>query len=149
MEKKTIYALGFFDGVHRGHQALLAACRALAEAGGCNAGAVTFGSHPDTLVQGQTPSLLTTPEQREWILRELYGMDSVLTLPFDRQLRSMPWEDFLNMLVRDHHAAGFVCGDDFRFGYRGEGNALCHCGRADAGGTSGFLHLHPPTGGNR
>ena len=122
MREKTIYALGFFDGVHLGHQALLDACRMLAKATGCKAGVVTFGNHPDTLVQGQTPSLLTTPESREWILTEHFGMDRVVTLPFDAQLRSMPWEDFLNMLVEDYDGAGFVCGDDFRFGYKGQGN---------------------------
>ena len=122
MREKTIYALGFFDGVHLGHQALLNACRVLAEARGCKAGVVTFGSHPDALVQGQTPSLLTTPAQRQWILKEHFHMDRVLTLPFDQQIRSMPWEEFLRMLIREHDAAGFVCGDDFRFGYKGQGN---------------------------
>ena len=122
MKEKVIYALGFFDGVHLGHQALLDACRTLAAAVGCKAGVVTFGSHPDALVQGNTPSLLTTPKQREWILKEHFQMERVLTLPFDQQIRSMPWEEFLEMLIRDHDAAGFVCGDDFRFGYKGQGN---------------------------
>ena len=122
MKEKTIYALGFFDGVHLGHQALLDACRTLAKATGCKAGVVTFGNHPDTLVQGQTPSLLTTPECREWILKEHFAMDRVVTLPFDAQLRSMPWEDFLTMLLDQYDGAGFVCGDDFRFGFKGQGN---------------------------
>ena len=122
MKEKTIYALGFFDGVHLGHQALLDACRTLAAAVGCKAGVVTFGNHPDALVQGNTPSLLTTPKQREWILKEHFHMDRVLTLPFDQQIRSMPWKEFLEMLMEEHDAAGFVCGDDFRFGYKGQGN---------------------------
>ena len=122
MNEKTIYALGFFDGVHLGHQSLLEACRTLAKATGCKAGVMTFGDHPDTLVQGRTPSLLTTPAQREWILTGHYGMDRVLTLPFDQQLRNMPWDEFLQMLIREHDAAGFVCGDDFRFGHMGQGN---------------------------
>ena len=45
---ETIYALGFFDGVHIGHAALLKACRELAAQRGCRAGVVTFGSHPDS-----------------------------------------------------------------------------------------------------
>ena len=132
MREKTIYALGFFDGVHLGHQALLDACRTLAKATGYKAGVVTFGNHPDTLVQGQTPSLLTTPRQREWILTEQFHMDRVVTLPFDAKLRSMPWEDFLTMLLEDYDAAGFVCGDDFRFGFKGQGNGRLlteFCGR--------------------
>jgi len=55
---KIIYALGFFDGVHIGHAALLKVCRELAGEHTCRAGAVTFGAHPDTLVQHRTPVLL-------------------------------------------------------------------------------------------
>ena len=61
MKEKTIYALGFFDGVHLGHQALLSACRQLADSAGAQAGVVTFSSHPDALVLGQSPKLINTP----------------------------------------------------------------------------------------
>ena len=50
-------------------------------------------------------------------------MERVVTLPFDEEMHTMPWRAFLHMLIRDYAAAGFVCGEDFRFGYRGEGNA--------------------------
>ena len=120
---KIIYALGFFDGVHIGHAALLKVCRELAGEHTCRAGAVTFGAHPDTLVQHRTPVLINAPRDRELLLREKFHMDTVLTLPFDERMRSMSWEAFLEMLCREHGAAGFVCGDDFRFGYRGQGNA--------------------------
>ena len=119
---KTIYALGFFDGVHIGHAALLAECRRLAGEAGCGAGAVTFAAHPDTLVLGQTPPLINTPYDREKLLRERFSMERVVTLPFDERMHTMPWQDFLEMLIRDYAAAGFVCGEDFRFGYRGAGN---------------------------
>ena len=121
MKEKTIYALGFFDGVHKGHQALLLACKHLAQRTGCTAGAVTFTSHPDTLVTGQTPLLINTAQQRQEMLRE-FGIFSVTALPFDEQLMNMLWQDFLEDLVQKG-AAGFVCGDDFRFGFRGEGTA--------------------------
>ena len=122
MEKKTILALGFFDGVHLGHQALLAACRRLAENAGCTAGAVTFLGHPDTLVSGTTPPLINTAADRVRLLRR-YGMQTLVELPFDRALMEMEYRSFLKMLVTKYHAAGFVCGHDFRFGRRGEGNA--------------------------
>ena len=119
----AIFALGFFDGVHIGHAALLTKCREMARSAGCRCGAVTFGAHPDTLVLHQTPVLINAPRDRELLLREKFHMDTVVTLPFDEQMRSMPWADFLEMLRRDYGAAGFVCGDDFRFGFRGQGNA--------------------------
>lgn len=120
---ETIYALGFFDGVHIGHAALLSACRGMAAPRGCRAGVVTFGSHPDALVLGQPPRLINTAQDREWLLRERFHMDPVLTLPFDRQMRDMDWRDFLDMLRESHDAVGFVCGEDFRFGHRGLGSA--------------------------
>ena len=123
MKNKTIYALGFFDGVHIGHAALLTTCREVAREGRWNSGVVTFSTHPDTLVMGQTPRLLNTPEDRERLLRQRYGVDSVVTLPFDRKMRDTNWKDFLELLRRDYDAAGFVCGADFRFGAGGAGNA--------------------------
>ena len=114
MYQKTIYALGFFDGVHLGHQALLHACRDLAERHGCNAGAVTFASHPDALVSGNAPLLINTSEDKNRLLRS-FGMDSVMELCFDDAVRKTHWSAFLNQLM-EQDAAGFVCGSDFRFG---------------------------------
>jgi len=122
MEQKTIFALGFFDGVHLGHQALLAACRRMADEQDCRAGVVTFIGHPDTLVSGVTPSLINTPADRTRLLRQ-FGIDTILELPFDRQLMAMPYLSFFKLLATKYRAAGFVCGHDFRFGNRGEGNA--------------------------
>ena len=121
--KNTIYALGFFDGVHIGHAALLSACKNLAHTHGCSAGVVTFAAHPDTLVRGNTPRLINSPKDREWLLREKFDMEILVTLPFDEAMRSMPWEHFLDMLRKHYDAAGFVCGEDFRFGHLGAGNA--------------------------
>lgn len=119
--KKTIYALGFFDGVHLGHQALLAACRELAKTNGCKAGALTFAVHPDALVSGNAPTLINTIEDRAGLLKA-YGMDEVVVLPFDKDLMNTHWAAFLTALVSDG-AAGFVCGSDFRFGCGGLGTA--------------------------
>lgn len=123
MKEKTIYALGFFDGVHLGHQALLAACRELAKESGCKAGVATFTGHPDTLVTGKTPALINSPEDRRRLLIH-YNIEQILELPFDRALMNMPWQNFYRMLREEYGAAGFVCGEDFRFGSRGEGTAM-------------------------
>ena len=122
MTEKTLYALGFFDGVHRGHAALLEACRRLADETGCKAAAVTFSAHPDTLVLGNTPPLINTVADRVQLLREA-GMDDVVVLPFDKKMQTLPWQDFLTLLGESYHAQGLVCGHDFRFGDRGRGNA--------------------------
>lgn len=122
MKNKTIYALGFFDGVHKGHQALLQACVALAEKTGSTPCALTFDTHPQALVSGTAPMLINTPHDRRRLL-EQFGMMGVQTLHFDDQTRNMPWQDFFRYLTEDLNAAGLVCGNDFRFGRKGEGNA--------------------------
>ncbi len=119
--KKIVYALGFFDGVHLGHQALLAACRVLARKEKAMAGVLTFGGSPQSLMK-EGPGLITTLEERELLFRQM-GMEQVLILPFDEKLKKMPWQAFYRLLVEKYHAAGFVCGEDFRFGAGGEGTA--------------------------
>lgn len=120
---KTIYALGFFDGVHLGHAALLSACRELAREMGCSAGVVTFHNHPDALVQGTAPGLINTIADRDTLLQQKFSMERIVSLSFDRKLMNCPWQDFFHRLVEEFGAAGLVCGEDFRFGRRGEGNA--------------------------
>lgn len=119
--EKTIYALGFFDGVHLGHQALLTACKELAAQHGCKAGALTFTSHPDALTTGTAPALINSIEDRENLLFS-YGAEIVWQLPFNEELKNTHWSAFLTLLLKDS-AAGFVCGDDFRFGAGGVGTA--------------------------
>lgn len=124
MKEKTVFALGFFDGVHLGHQALLAACKSLADANGCKAGAVTFTTHPLAVVTGKAPMLINTWQDRKKLLLKQFYMDTVVEIPFDQTIMELPWTEFLARLQGEHNAAGFVCGEDFRFGYQGQGTAL-------------------------
>lgn len=118
---KKIFALGFFDGVHLGHQALLARCRALAAEHGCTPAAITFDRHPKSLALAKAPDLISTVRDRMLLLQH-YGMEDVALIPVVREVMSLPWQEFLQR-PELRCAAGFVCGDDFRFGYRGEGTA--------------------------
>lgn len=120
-ETKRVFALGFFDGVHLGHQALLSACCRLAAEHGCQPAAVTFEAHPQTLLRGTAPGLLNTCADRLRLLRQ-YGIENVYQLPVTVEVMSTPWREFLDQLLQ-YGAAGFVCGDDYRFGHRGEGDA--------------------------
>ncbi|MBQ6851554.1 MAG: bifunctional riboflavin kinase/FAD synthetase [Oscillospiraceae bacterium] len=123
MTERTIYALGFFDGVHIGHAALLRACRRMADEQGCKAGVLTFTTHPDALVLGKMPALINTSADRKRMLLERFSMDVVTELPFDRAMMELSWQNFFRLLITEHHTAGLVCGADFRFGSRGAGNA--------------------------
>ena len=119
---KYIFALGFFDGVHLGHQALLAECRRLAAAQGAVPAAITFDAHPQSLFLPDPPVLLSTEADRRRLLHQ-YGIRVVHTLPVTRETMSIPWEQFAERLL-ELGASGFVCGDDFRFGHRGEGDSV-------------------------
>lgn len=117
-----VIALGFFDGVHIGHGALLRRTRERATELGLRAAAMSFDSHPDTLVSACRCPLINSMDDRAALMRRLYGIDDVIFAHFDRAMMEMPWEDFLgDFLVRQHGAAHLVCGHDFRFGYRGQG----------------------------
>jgi len=118
---KCVIALGFFDGVHLGHQALLRECRAMANALGVQAAAITFDAHPQSLLSDNPPSLINTVEDRQMLLRQ-YGIEKVCRLPVNKEVMSTPWQIFLRQLM-ESGAMGFVCGNDFRFGHRGQGDA--------------------------
>jgi len=123
VEDKRAIALGFFDGVHRGHGELLKTARKRANELGCSAAVLTFDAHPDQVIFGQPISLISSMDDRKQLMTELYGMDEVLIAHFDKNMAAMPWEDFVDTyLIRDRHACHVVCGHDFSFGHRGLGN---------------------------
>ena len=121
---KRVIALGFFDGVHLGHAALMRMTKKRAEERGVTPAVLTFDTHPDTLVFGQEVPLITSPEGRAEIIRRVYGIDSVIFIHFNRAVMQMPWQDFLRSLIDELHAVHVVVGYDFSCGYRGEGKAL-------------------------
>ncbi len=123
MKHPKIFAMGFFDGVHRGHQVLLNRCVELAQTLDAQPAAITFQEHPATLFVDAPPPLLSSWESgdRQLLLRRC-GIGPIYSFPVNREVMSTPWQDFLQELL-DDGAVGFVCGHDFRFGHRGRGNA--------------------------
>ena len=117
---KKIFALGFFDGVHRGHQVLMKECIRLAKENNCGTAAITFDRHPSSIYNPDPPKLISTNADREILLRS-YGMEEVYLLPVNEHFMSTHWRHFLEYMIR-RGAVGFVCGDDFHFGYKGIGN---------------------------
>lgn len=123
LEQKRVIALGFFDGVHLGHAALLKTARQMADQLHCPATVLTFDLHPTTLVTGKPMPLICSSADRAALVQRLYGIDEVLFSHFDRQMMEMPWEAYVReYLHRQLRAVHLVCGRDYRFGWRGEGN---------------------------
>lgn len=123
MEKqRRVIALGFFDGVHLGHGALL---RRVAEAAGVEKArpcAFTFDQSPAAALTGQAVPLLTGVEDRRWLMEALYGIRELIVAPFSL-MRDMDWRDFVaDYLQKELGVVHVVAGHDFRFGRGGEGS---------------------------
>jgi len=118
-----IVTIGVFDGVHLGHQALLAETVHQARATGAEAAVLTFRRHPRTLLGGEGPPTITSLEHR-LLLLEKCGVDLVVALPFDEELRSTDAQAFLTDLLRTEMGArALVLGHDARFGKDRAGDA--------------------------
>lgn len=115
--------IGNFDGVHRGHQAMLNVLTSRARAENVPAIAVTFDPHPIALLKPEaTPPALTTIEHRAELLHR-FGVDVTLVLRTDRNLLALTAEEFFDTVVRSQlKARGLVEGPNFFFGRNRSGN---------------------------
>lgn len=123
-------ALGFFDGLHLGHQALLLRAAQRAEERGLTPALFTFDRSPREYVTGVPVPLLTTAEERRAAAAALCPGSEVIVAPFDREMMTMPWQDFVELLVRRWDAGWLVAGHDFRFGHKNAGDAALLSRRA-------------------
>ena len=96
---RTVIALGFFDGVHRGHGALLEKTAARARELETVPAAFTFDRPPKEVVTGRPVGLINTPDDRRDLMQRLYGIRQVIIAPFDRAMMTMPWQDFIDDLL--------------------------------------------------
>ncbi len=120
----AVLSIGNFDGVHIGHQAILADLRERADALGVPAVALTFEPHPVTVFRGRDADefRLSTGEERERLLRA-HGVDAVLTATFDREFGQVTPERFvLDLIVGGIRARHVLVGYDFNFGRGRRGN---------------------------
>ncbi len=119
---KRVIALGFFDGVHKGHGALLRTVAQVADRLGAKPCAFTFDRSPTAAITGQAVPLLSSVEDRVWLMRRYYGIEEVIVAPFDG-MQKMDWQDFVSeYLQKELGAVHVVAGHDFHFGYMGKGN---------------------------
>ncbi len=122
-DTKRVIALGFFDGVHLGHGALLRRVAEVAAERGAVSAAFTFDPHPESVIMGVPVPLINSPADRADLMRRLYGIEEVIVARFDRRMMKMPWEEFVtDYLAAQLGVVHVVAGHDFHFGYKGEGN---------------------------
>ena len=117
-----VIALGFFDGVHLGHGALLRRTAAEAKRRGVRSAVFTWAQPPKEVVSGVPVPLINSPADRAWLAKNLYGIDEVIMVPFDHEMMTTSWEDFITeILVKRYHAVHLVAGHDHRFGHKNQG----------------------------
>lgn len=132
----AVVALGNFDGVHLGHQAVLARAARIAEDRGAPLGVLTFEPHPRTLFKPDSPPFRLTPMRSKARLLDALGVDEMVVLRFDRALSEMSAERFVaTVLVDGLRLSHAVVGHDFHFGHGRRGTPAL---LADAGPASGF-----------
>ena len=121
-KQRRVIALGFFDGVHLGHGALLRAVKETADRLEAVPTAFTFDKSPAAVITGKTVPLLTDVQERTALMEQLYGIQEVVIAPFQTMQR-VDWEDFITeYLVKELGVVHVVAGHDFRFGYQGRGD---------------------------
>ena len=123
--KPTVIALGFFDGVHRGHGALLRRTVEVARQLDATPAAFTFDRPPKEVVTGKPVPLINSAQERQELMERLYGIQQVIIAPFDREMMTMPWQDFITeLLVKRYGAVHLVAGHDYHFGHKNAGDPV-------------------------
>ena len=121
--KEKVIALGFFDGVHMGHAALLRRTVEEAAARSVTPAVFTFDRVPKEVITGIPCPLINSPDDRKELVRRLYGIREVIMVPFDDEMRTTTWDDFVTkILVERYHAVHLVAGHDHHFGHKNQGS---------------------------
>lgn len=119
----SVLALGMFDGVHIGHQALLKQARALADRYGVPLVVMTFDRHPlSVIAPAMAPPMLTTAQERMRLI-EAQGADVVCVSRFTEEVRDISPERYVDMLAARWHPKTVVIGFNYHFGRHGKGTA--------------------------
>ncbi|MFI3115983.1 MAG: bifunctional riboflavin kinase/FAD synthetase [Clostridia bacterium] len=122
--KKRVIAVGFFDGVHKGHKALTDKVLEKAKEKNCISTVFTFSKHPDTVVLKKEIPMLCSIDAREDHIKQYSGVDEVIFWDFNEEHAKIIWDTFVkDVLINEFNACHIVTGADFIFGYKGCGNA--------------------------
>ena len=121
--RERVIALGFFDCVHLGHGALLRRAAEEAQKRGCESAVFTFDRPPKEVITGIPCPLINSPEDRAELVKRLYGIDEMIMVPFDDEMRTTPWDRFVtDILVGRYGTVHLVAGHDHHFGHRNQGS---------------------------
>jgi riboflavin kinase / FMN adenylyltransferase len=122
MNEPHVMALGFFDGVHLGHQSLLQQAKCIAKEMGLKFTVMTFDPHPDEIIKRETDRRYITPLDSKLERISAFGADKIFVMNFNLPFASLPADDFIKTYIVGLHAKHVVVGFDFSFGYKAQGD---------------------------
>lgn len=116
-----VAAIGFFDGLHKGHQKLVNEAITQSKRLGLVPTLITFSPSPAAVLSGEPEKLLTTVSERATKANDL-GIEVMIVLRFNRELSQLSPNLFYSEVIKKLNIKHLICGKDFRYGYRGSGN---------------------------
>lgn len=117
-----VLAIGFFDGVHLGHQQLLQRAKRLARKQGWLFSVMTFDPHPDEVIKGDSNRKYLMPLPQKIIKMKEFGADQLFIMNFDRAFAQLLPAEFIRKYIQESNTKHVVVGFDFTFGFKAKGN---------------------------
>ena len=123
MSEKNIVLIGNFDGVHIGHQSLIALAQKLLKSEGGNIVVITFKPHPREVILDKKIDLIIPYDEKRRLLN-LYGVDIVDEIEFNDSMLKMSSLQFANdFIINKYKPSHIIIGENFRFGHQASGNS--------------------------
>lgn len=120
---ETVAAIGFFDGVHKGHQAVIQKAVQLAKKDKKTSAVISFYPHPSVVLQKNvTSASYITPQSEKETMFASLGVDKFYIISFNKELSLLSPKDFIDHFIIGLHIKHLVAGFDFTYGHKGKGN---------------------------
>lgn len=119
--KPLVAAIGFFDGIHKGHQQLIKETIKQGKMKKLETALITFSPSPISVLKNTNEELLTTLKEREKLAKK-FKVDNFIVLKFNKKLSYLSPDDFYSKVIKKLNIKHLVCGEDFRYGKKGAGS---------------------------
>lgn len=119
---ETVAAIGFFDGIHKGHQSVIKQAVTKAKENKMESAVMTFYPHPSVVLKNNHDVKYITPLKEKQAMLAKLGVDRVYIITFNKELSALSPQDFVDHFIIGLHIKHVVAGFDFSYGHKGQGN---------------------------